>query len=310
MCVAGAADITRENMESATAATDRRRHPRSRKTVAQALRIVFEPEPGRPKTEIIAKLVDISEDGFCVDLTSALNVGTVVFVDGQYAQPPRPGVWTTRVSWCRFNSHGAYSAGLHLEGPAPASAPVAPNAKPFVDYYDLLQLSSQADPETIHRVYRMLAQRYHPDNPDTGSEEIFKRLLQAYKVLSDPEQRAAFDVRHQSEQRVRWKIFNQPRAAQGRDAERRQRQGILSVLYTRRVNEPSQPTMTLHEFEDLLGCPREHLEFSLWYLKEKGWVSRTDNARYSINANGVEQAEAAEVTLANEDRLLPAVGGR
>lgn len=297
-------------MEPGTATKDRRRHSRSRKIVPQTLRIVFEQDPGRPQIEIIAKLIDRSQDGFCVDLTGALGVGSPVIVDGQHAQPPRPGLWTARVSWCQFNSHGAYSAGLHLQAPLPPGGPVDPNAKPFQNYYDLLQLSNNADPETIHRVYRMLAQRFHPDNPDTGSEEVFKRLLQAYKVLSDPEQRAAYDVRHQSEQRVRWKIFNQPRAAQGRDAERRQRHGILSVLYTRRMNEPAQPAMTLHEFEDLLGCPREHLEFSLWYLKEKGWIARSDNGRFVITVNGVEQAEAAEVILANEDRLLPAAGGR
>src|SRR4051812_13398865 len=38
----------------------------------------------------------------------------------------------------------------------------------FVDYYELLQISPNAEPETIHRVYKMLAQRYHPDNPETG----------------------------------------------------------------------------------------------------------------------------------------------
>lgn len=295
-------------MDSGKPAADRRRQTRTRKLVAQSLRIVFEHEPGRPRAEIIGKLRDTSEEGYCVDLTSALAVGTGVLVDGQSAVPPRPGVWTARVSWCRFNSHGSYSAGLHLESPATSDATTDLNGTPFVDYYDLLQVSSKADPDTIHRVYRLLAQRFHPDNPDTGSEEIFKLISQGFKVLSDPEQRAAFDVRHQYEQRVRWKIFNQPRAAQGRDAQRRQRQGILSVLYARRVNEPSQPTMTMHEFEELLGCPREHLEFSLWYLKEKTWIIRSDNGRFAITANGVEQAEAGEVALSNEARLLPAAG--
>ena len=33
----------------------------------------------------------------------------------------------------------------------------------FIDYYELLQISSNAEPETIQRVYHMLAARYHPD---------------------------------------------------------------------------------------------------------------------------------------------------
>ena len=52
--------------------------------------------------------------------------------------------------------------------------------------------------------------------------------------------------------------------------------------------------MTIHEFEDLMGCPREHLEFSLWYLKETGSVSRT-GGRYFITAQGVDRVENDDV---------------
>src|SRR5437588_8677614 len=147
-------------MESAT---ERRRHSRNRKTFTQTLRIVFEDLPGRPKAEIIAKLADTSEGGFCVDLASALTVGSQVFVDGQIVRAPKPGLWAARVTWCRFNSHGSYSAGLHLEAPAQPTAK-SDGSQPFLDHYDILQLSSKADPDTVHRVYRILAQRYHPDN--------------------------------------------------------------------------------------------------------------------------------------------------
>jgi DnaJ-class molecular chaperone len=37
----------------------------------------------------------------------------------------------------------------------------------FVDFYEVLQVSASAEPETIHRVYRLLAQRWHPDNRET-----------------------------------------------------------------------------------------------------------------------------------------------
>ena len=33
-----------------------------------------------------------------------------------------------------------------------------------IDYYEVLQISPNADPDTVHRVYRLLAQRFHPDN--------------------------------------------------------------------------------------------------------------------------------------------------
>ena len=86
----------------------------------------------------------------------------------------------------------------------------------------------------------------------------------------------------------------------------RKRLGILSVLYTRRVNEPSNPSMSLPELEDLLAVPREHLEFSLWYLKENGLLTRTDAGRYSITVKGVERAELDDAGPLNPARLLGA----
>src|SRR5438105_7108976 len=122
-------------MESAT---ERRRYSRRHKTFPQTLRIVFEDQPGYPKTEIVARLVDTSEGGFCVDLASALGVGSAVVVDGQIVRAPKPGSWSARVTWCRFNSQGSYSAGLRLEAPAQPNAPVDRQAQPFLDHYDIL----------------------------------------------------------------------------------------------------------------------------------------------------------------------------
>jgi DnaJ-class molecular chaperone len=62
------------------------------------------------------------------------------------------------------------------------------------DYYDLLQISPSAEPETVHRVYRLLAQRFHPDNQESGNERRFRELTEAYHVISDPEKRAEYDV--------------------------------------------------------------------------------------------------------------------
>ena len=84
-----------------------------------------------------------------------------------------------------------------------------------LDYYDLLEVSDKATPDTIHRVYRILAQRYHPDHPETGDEKVFKDLLAAYRVLSDPEQRAAYDVQRHVRNGRRWVIFDSAEAARG-----------------------------------------------------------------------------------------------
>jgi len=161
----------------------------------------------------------------------------------------------------------------------------------FVDHYEALQISPNADQETVHRVYRLLAQRFHPDNPETGNDEVFRRINEAYSALSDPQRRAGYDVEHRETRRLTWKIFDQTSAVEGFESERCKRQGILALLYRKRLMAPDQPSVSLKEFEDLLGVPKEHLEFSLWYLKENQCVQRTDNGRHSITVKGVDLAE-------------------
>jgi curved DNA-binding protein CbpA len=167
------------------------------------------------------------------------------------------------------------------------------NSAAFVDYYELLEISPNASLETIQRVYRILAQRFHPDNPDTGNAGAFRDISNAYRVLSDPEQRAAFDVAHRTERRLMWKIFDQSDPRNGMEAEKQRRNGVLSLLYRKRAAAPHDPTMTLRELEDLLGVPKEHLEFSLWYLKEGQYVTRGDSGTHSITLKGVDLAESS-----------------
>lgn len=63
------------------------------------------------------------------------------------------------------------------------------------DYYELLEVSRNADDGEIKKAYRKLAMKYHPDrNPDNPSaEEKFKEIQKAYAVLSDKQKRSAYD---------------------------------------------------------------------------------------------------------------------
>ena len=59
------------------------------------------------------------------------------------------------------------------------------------DYYSILGLSKTATPDEIKKAYRKLASVHHPDKG--GDTAKFQELEQAYRVLSDPAQRASYD---------------------------------------------------------------------------------------------------------------------
>jgi DnaJ-domain-containing protein 1 len=253
--------------------------------------------------EIQATVLDLNELGLGVETDCALELNAIIILQGQLGQDGAISKARARVVRCDAIP-GGYRTGLALET-GPGQNGKTGEAVP--DYYELLQISPNADPDMIHRVYRLLAQRYHPDNAASGDEKAFRAITDAYAVLSEPEKRAAYDVNLHSYRQVRWRIFDQRQAAIGKIAEKSKRRGLLDLLYTQRCNEPEKPSMNLHELEDLLGCPREHLEFSLWYLKENGLVVRMDNGRYAVTAKGVDWAEQEEASeRLREDRLLPA----
>lgn len=66
---------------------------------------------------------------------------------------------------------------------------------PTQDLYRVLQVEPSADLDAIHAAYRRLARLYHPDlNPSPEAAERMRALNAAYRVLSDPGQRATYDA--------------------------------------------------------------------------------------------------------------------
>ena len=63
------------------------------------------------------------------------------------------------------------------------------------DYYEILEITRTSDKESIKKAYRKMALKYHPDrNPDDkDAEEQFKRINEAYEVLSDDSKRQIYD---------------------------------------------------------------------------------------------------------------------
>jgi hypothetical protein len=159
----------------------------------------------------------------------------------------------------------------------------------FVDYYEVLQLNQRADAETLERVYRLLAKRYHPDNPTSGDEEKFREVHTAYEVLGDPERRAEFDVKYDQNKNIQWQIFGQGTALGSKEDDRRIVNGVLSLLYVARRRNPESGGLGELQLEGMLGVPREHLEFPLWVLKKRGWIEVLDTGQVAITVDGIDR---------------------
>ena len=174
----------------------------------------------------------------------------------------------------------------------------------FDDYYEDLQVSPNADQETIERVYRLLAKRYHPDNNGSGSVEKFDIVTRAYKALSQPDKRAGYDATYAEKKDRVLKDYAQASEAGGFAADSHIRRQILSVLYIERRQDPEKAGVGLWRIEQLLGWPEKMLEFHAWYLKEKKWIERIDTGGFAITAAGVDEVEKDGMIL-GKDRLLP-----
>lgn len=258
-----------------TTETAQRRRTLRKKSDHQVIRLQFNDRMGNPKF-VTADLLDVSDGGMAISVLTPLTVGSTVLVRGKWGRSPGEEASSATVRWCTDKINGNLHAGLEFADSNSTadgeSQSVNPKILDELDCYEIMQLSPNADADTIQRVYRILAQRFHPDSVGTGDKETFLKLSEAYRILSDPQMRAQYDARYRETKQLHWKIFDRAEAAKGPEAEQRKRQGILELLYAKTAQDPEHASMTVFEFEQYLGCPREHLEFALWNLKGKGYV--------------------------------------
>ena len=107
-------------------------------------------------------------------------------------------------------------------------------------YYDWLEVSPKASPEVIEKAYKALVKKYHPDlqeNKNTQSEELIKKINEAYDVLSDKEKRNAYDERLLAEEHERIQI---------QQNQMRQHHNNTSNIQHQNQNHPTQEELELN----------------------------------------------------------------
>ena len=175
---------------------------------------------------------------------------------------------------------------------------------PFVDYYDLMQISPNADEETIQQMFRHFAKKWHPDN-QKGDSEQFRLLVLAHKTLMNPESRAAYDLKYQRYWEVKWNLASDASDTKIIENDNEVREGLMSMYYVQRRNKVDDPGLGELEVARLMRVPIQLIEFHIWYLKEKGWIVRLENGQFAITAVGVDEVEKSRLKL-SPDRLLKA----
>jgi curved DNA-binding protein len=243
---------------------------------------------------------DVSDGGMRLQSPNRIEPGMHVFLDVAQYGFPLEGV----IRYC-VPSEGGFRIGLEFSSATRQSMKPPPKD---IDYYDVLQLSPKAELETIRRVYRIMAARFHPDNPDSGDQERFLLLSDAYKVLSDPEHRSQYDAMRGEEKQLPLPVFQNKAFVDDKEGEANRRLGVLCLLYAQRRRDTEHPNTSLLELEETMGIPREHLEFTLWYLRQKRYVLMSDGADCSLTVEGVDFVEEHAPAQSILTKLLQRAG--
>lgn len=96
------------------------------------------------------------------------------------------------------------------------------------DYYELLGIHAHATQGEILHAYRLKALQYHPDrNKAADATERFREVNEAYRVLSDPEQRERYDAERIKQRLAEWAVMQRreaaPRSPRGKGKRKRKK---------------------------------------------------------------------------------------
>jgi hypothetical protein len=261
---------------------DKRKEPRRFTNAMFA--VVWQDARGQSRS-IRARGLNVSKSGMRIESAEQLDPGAPVSVQAERHQ-------LSGKAFVRNCTRRGSNFLIGLEFSEETKRTVRLPLVDAIDYYEVLQVSQNAEPETIRRVYRIMAARFHPDNPQTGDSERFLLLNEAYEVLADPESRARYDVARSIGEYQPLPAFELKEFVDGIEGEQNRRLGILCLLYNRRRADMEHPGLSLLDLERLMSFPREYIAFSVWYLRDKAFVQMGDNSDYFLTAAGADHVES------------------
>ena len=133
----------------------------------------------------------------------------------------------------------------------------------------ILRTCSEYDPEKIRQIIR------------AGLDELGLRPFG--RTLVKPNLVAAGDLFPHAHTRKEF--------TEGVDGEINRRIGLLCLLYTQRRANQVTPALSVLEIEQMMSIPREHLVFTIWYLKAKRFIQQDDRSSLLITAEGIDFLE-------------------
>jgi curved DNA-binding protein len=179
----------------------------------------------------------------------------------------------------------------------------------FQDYYAVLGVSRTASEKEIQSAYRKLARQHHPDvNPgNPEAEATFKRINEAYEVLSDPDKRKKYD-----QLGSRWREYQSYERAQAAAAGAGQPQQPFD--FDDFVGGGGGPpgsgggtryeyrTVSPEDLEDLYGTDRPFSDFFETFFGRGGGAGAATARRAARPGRGYDLEYPLEVTLAEAYR--------
>jgi curved DNA-binding protein len=182
------------------------------------------------------------------------------------------------------------------------------DSRPFMDYYNILQVDPACDAKALETAYHDLLKLYHPDHAGTADTKKFNEVIEAFRVLRNPTKRAEYDLLHAKNNPEVWSGSRSSDEANVDvqdaldDAEDHAR--ILMFLYQKRRENAQSAGVVGYYIQQMLNCSDEHFEFHKWYLKEKGFIVITEQGTLAITIEGIDHVISTSRTTKAETLLI------